>query len=1048
MAELTEDYLVEQPAVNWLKDLGYSYIHGSELSPENGERDSYRQVILKKRFIDAVKKFNPWLTQAQLKEVYRKVVDIEHPDFVMKSKIFYDMLINGVKITTREKGEERTRIVKLVDYENAENNEFLVAKQFTVEYQYQRELHRRPDAVVFINGLPLVVFEFKSFNANEVAKDAFYDHKTKMNDIPQFYVYAHVLVASDGLETRHGSKTSDWDRFFVWEGIFDDEDLAVKEIEDNRYEYILKPTSEKMTSLEVLLKGLFRKNHLAEYLQDFVFYEKSGESYEIKIAMFHQFYAVRKAVERTKKAVLEGKTPEERRIGVAWHTQGTGKSLEMLFYARKILKVKELENPLLLFITDRNNLDEQLYGVFSTLPIAKQVRSIKDLQRTITTTAGGIVLATIQKFGKRKAEEYPFLTDRRNIIIIADEAHRSQYKELAINLRKAIPNATFMGFTATPIELEDRSTTLVFGEHISVYSMDKARRHGVVVPIYYESRLSKLHLTNEFIDEEFDEISEPAIKDPLTKETLKKKYARLERLILAEDRLGKVAKDILEHFNNRVQEFKGKAIVVTISRKVAVRLFEEIKKQPNAPSVVVVMSGSKQRDPKEYWPHIRTKHETEELADNFKNPEKDPQMAIVVDMWLTGFDAPCLHTMYFDKPMKGHSLVQAIARVNRVFKDKPGGLIVDYIGIADNLRKSLAIYTFDTIRRTLLDINEVINQLEEKYDVVTSIFHGINYKGWKDLTPEQLSKLTTLAYDKISGDEEVKKKFVRYFVALKKLYALASPRPEAYEIKDEIIFLEMIKKMVVKYSTARIRDINRELEYEISHLISKSIAAKEPIDVFALMGKEKPDISIFDERFLAEFKNMEYRNYAAELLAKIIKDQLVVKMKVNPFRYRSLYEMLKGTIDRYNIKLMNTAEVIDELITIANEIKKAVEGGKKLELTEAELAFYDLLSSKEKFFENYEQVREVARKIIEELGHYTKVADWNRKEYLKAKIRAAVKNILMKAIDGRASYTEIEQLSVNVMAHAEIIYALQEDRFGALLGAPSFATGETSLGAP
>ena len=368
------------------------------------------------------------------------------------------------------------------------------------------------------------------------------------------------------------------------------------------------------------------------------------------------------------RAVLGGETPEERRIGVAWHTQGTGKSLEMLFYARKILKVKELENPILLFITDRNNLDDQLHGVFSALPIAKQVNTIRDLQRTIKTTAGGIIFATIQKFGKKKAEEYPFLTDRRNIIIIADEAHRSQYKELAMNLRRAIPNASFMGFTATPIELEDRSTTLVFGDHISVYSMDKAIRHGVVVPIYYEARLSELHLTNEFIDEEFEKISESIVKDPLTKAVLKKKYARLERLILAKGRLEKVAKDIVDHFNKRVQELHGKAIVVTISRKVAVKLYEEIKKLPNAPSLVVVMSGNKQRDPKEFWPHIRTKHEMKELADNFRNPETDPQMAIVVEMWLTGFDASCLHTMYFDAPMKDHSLVQAMARVNRVFK--------------------------------------------------------------------------------------------------------------------------------------------------------------------------------------------------------------------------------------------------------------------------------------------------------------------------------------------------------------------------------------------
>ena len=1021
MAELTEDYMVEKPAINWLKELEYSYIHGSNLSPENGERESYRQVVLKKRFIEAIKRLNPWLTDILADKVYKKVIELDHPDFVMKSKLFYEMLLYGAKIKVRGKGEERTKIVKLVDFENSQNNELLASNQFTVEYQYQKDYYNRPDLIVFINGLPIAVFEFKSFNANETSKDAFDDHKYKMQDIPQLYAYAQILVVSDGLETLYGSPTSDWDRFFVWEGIFDDEDLEEKEIEENRHYYIFKPTGQEMTSLEVLLKGLFRKEHFVEYLHDFIFYEKSGESYEKKIAMFHQFYVVRKAIERTKEAVLDGKTPEERRIGVVWHTQGTGKSLTMLFYARKILKVKELNNPLLLFITDRRNLDEQLFGIFAGIPIVKQAKSIKDLQKIIKTAAGGIVFATIQKFGKRRAEEYPFLTNRENIIVIADEAHRSQYRDLAVNLRRAIPNASFMGFTATPIELQDRSTTLVFGDHISIYSMDKAKRHKVVVDIYYEARLSELHLTNEFIDEEVEEISE--FMDPEAKEALKRKYARLEKLIMAEDRLEKVSKDIVEHFNKRVEELKGKAIVATISRKCAVKLFEKIKKQADAPSIAVVMSGNKQRDPEEFLPHIRKKHEIEDLKNSFKNPDTDPQMAIVIDMWLTGFDVPCLHTMYFDKPMKGHSLVQAIARVNRVFKDKPGGLIIDYIGIADDLRKSLSIYTLDTVREILLDIEEVISHLKEKHDIVSSLFHGLEHKGWIHFSPEELSRLTTKAYDRISKDEETKKRFVRNFVALKKLYALASPHPESSRIKDDIRFFEMLKKMVVKYSTERIRDISRDLEYEMSHLISKSITAEEPIDVFSLMGKDKPDISIFDEKFLAQFRDMEHKNYAADLLAKIIKDQLIVKMTVNPVRFRSLYEMLKNIIDKYNIKLLDTVEVIEELINIANEIKKAVDEGKKLKLSEEELAFYDLLASREKFFVNYQEIEEVAKEIVKELGYYIKVTDWNKKELIKAKIKAAVKNVLIRVVAERVSYKEIELLSTEVFNHAEALYA-------------------------
>lgn len=1024
-AELSEDYLVERSAIDLIKELKYSYVHGSDLSPEKEERESYRQVILKKRFIESIKKLNPWINNIIAEQVYKKITEIEHPDFIIKSKLFYEMLVGGVKINLREKGKEKTKLVKIIDFENPEENEFLVANQLTIEYQYQSNLYRKPDIVVFVNGIPLAIFELKSFNANETAKDAYYDHKIKMPDIPQLYVFAQILVASDGLETKYGSTTSDWDRFFLWEGINDDADLIAKGSEETPLYYVHKETGKEMTSLEVLIKGLFNKDRFIDYLEDFIFYEKSGETFDKKIAMFHQFYVVRKAVKLTINSVLclnkDSEGNLDKRIGVVWHTQGTGKSLTMLFYARKVLKIKELEYPILLFLTDRNNLDEQLSGIFSDLPIAKRAQNIKDLQKTIGTMSGGIIFATIQKFGKRKIEEYPHLTDRHNIIVIADEAHRSQYRELAMNLRKAIPNASFMGFTATPIELEDRSTTLVFGSHISVYSMEKARRHGVVVPIYYEARLSKLHLTNEFIDEEFEDISE--FVEPEAKEALKKKYAKIERLIMAEKRIKEIAEDIVTHFNKRVNEFKGKAIVVTISRKAAIKLYKEIKKLPNAPSVVVVMSGNKQRDPEDFKTHIRNKHELEDLAKNFKNPESGPEIAIVVDMWLTGFDVPCLHTMYMDKPMKGHSLVQAIARVNRVFQDKPGGLIVDYIGIADDLRKSLSIYTLEAIKEVFLDINEVIKHLKEKYDIVTSLFHGINYKGWEKLSPNELAKLTTLTYERISRNDEIKKRFIRNYVALKKLYALASPHPEAFKIKNDIRFFEMIKKMVVKYSTARIREINRDLEYEISHLISKSIAAEEPIDVFSLMGVEKPDISIFDEKFLSQFRNMKYKNYAAELLSKIIKDQLIVKMKVNPFRYRSLYEMLTKIIDKYNIKLIDTAEIIEELIKIAHEIKKATKEGKDLNLSEEELAFYDLLCSRHKVFEDYEEIEKIAREIVKELGYYIKVADWNRKEYLKAKIRTAVKNVLIRFIDARISYRELEQISMDVVNHAEMIYA-------------------------
>ncbi|WP_333783956.1 type I restriction endonuclease subunit R [Thermocrinis sp.] len=1014
---LTEDYLVEQPAIKWFKEIGYSYIHGSELIPDKGERESYRHCVLKNRLTQAIKRINPWLTDNLAEEVYKKIIELDHPDFAIKSKLFYDLLTGGVKLTFREGAEERTRPVKLIDFENIENNEFLLANQFKVEYQYEKGQHRVPDLVVFINGLPVAVFELKSFNAEETAKDAFLDHQRKIKDIPQLYVYSQIIVASDGYETKYGSPTSDWERFFVWEGILSDDDIKVEEVADGYYRYFYN--NRELTSLELLIKGLFRKEHLTEFLNDFVFYEKEGETYKKKIASYHQFYTVKKAVVKTVKCVLEGKTPEEKRIGVVWHTQGSGKSLTMLFYARKVLKMRELENPLIIFITDRNSLDEQLYKLFSQFPIAKQAESIKDLQETVKTSAGGILFTTIQKFGRKKAEEYPLLTERKNIIIVADEAHRSQYRELAQNLRKAIPNASFMGFTATPIELQDRDTYLVFGEPISVYPMDKALRHRVIVPIYYEPRLAELHLTNEFIDEEFEELSEGL--EPELKESLKRKYARIEELVLSPERLKKIAKDIVEHFNKRTETLEGKGMVVVISRKVAVELYKAIKSIPDAPSIEVIMSGNKKKDPEDYHPFIRNKDQLEEILNNFKNPEKDPKIVIVVDMLLTGFDVPCLHTMYIDKPMKNHNLMQAIARVNRVFKDKPAGLIVDYIGIADDLRKSLSQYTISAINQVLTNINEVIDVLKEKYDIVSSMFYGLNYQNWTELTPEELAQLTVSAYN-LLNDEKLKRSFIKNYIALKKAYALASPHPETIKIKNDIKFFEMIKKMIVKYKVPSRKEISKELEYEISQLISKSISAEEPVDIFSLLKKDKPDISILDDELLSNISSLTQKNYATDLLMKLIKDELKVKLRVNPIRYKSLYERLQKLIERHNVKLITTVDVINELIEIAKEIKKKLNEGKELDLTEEEVAFYDMLL-KEGVFKNKEEIIYVVKEIKKQLGYFVKIVDWHKKESLRARIKVAIKEILFKVLEERVEYEKIDQITSEIYEHIEKLYA-------------------------
>ncbi len=1023
MAQLDEKYMVENHVINVLKSLNYEHIHGSELIPETGERESYRDVILKKRFIKSIKRLNAWLNDELAEIVYQMVSKIDHPDPVTRGKMFYDMLISGVKLTIKDNNEERTRIVKLIDFSNPENNEFLAGNQFEVEYYYEHGRFRIPDLVVFINGIPVAVFEFKGFNSGDTAKDAFNDHKTKMKDIPQLYQYSQILVAGDGLETKYGSPTSDWERFFVWEGIESDDDVEVIEFEEEYGKHAIYRWRDKdLTSLDVLLLGLFNKKRLLEFIEDFIIYDKSGKSLTKIVATYYQFYTVRKAVDRTIQAVIYGRNPEERRIGVVWHTQGSGKSLTMLFYAKKVIKIPELDYPLLIFLTDRRELDEQLYGVFANVfPIAKHVETIDDLHNTVRETRGGIIFATIQKFGRKsKEEEYPLLTERKNIVIIADEAHRSHYRQLAENLRRAIPNASFLGFTATPVDYEDRSTTLVFGDYISVYSIEKARRHGVVVPIYYESRLSELHLTNEFIDLEFEEISERVVADPEEKESIKRAFAKLERIMLTEKYIRSVARDLVEHFNRRIEEFDGKAMVVTISRKVAVELYKRIIEQPNAPKVAVVISGNKSRDPEEFHEHIRTGKQLKELADKFKDPDSELKMVIVVDMWLTGFDVPCLHTMYFWKPMKNHSLVQAIARVNRVFKDKSGGLIVDYIGIADDLRKSLSKYALEQIRETLTNINEVIALLREKHDILCSYFAGLNFRSWKEMGSEELSRLTAQAYERIAREEETKKKFVKNFVTLKKLYMLASPHPDAIAIKDDLAFFEMIKKMIVKYSVRRKSEIARELEGEITKLISKSIVAKEPVDVLDLLKKEKPEISILSEEFLKELENLEYKNLAADLLLKILYDRIKVRMKVNPWKFKSLYEMLNELIEKHNAKIIEISEMISRLVEIAREVRKAEEEGKQLNMSEEEYAFYSLLLSYPNLpIRERERIEEIARELADRLSGYVKISEWKRKEYIKARIKAEVKRVLMRK--GIKDYSIINELSKLIVDHAAVM---------------------------
>ncbi len=942
---------------------------------------------------------NPYLTDSEAEEVYKRVLDLESPDWNVKMVNFYRYLTEGVKINyTDYRGELQSKLVRLIDFDNPLNNDFLISNQFEVEFQYSQGLKRRPDFVAFVNGLPLAVGEIKSLAEGQNFEDAYKDHQDKKKDVPQLYVYSQALVISDGYITKVGSPTSGLERFFFWEGIETDDD--VKPSLGSRDSFLFTYKGKELTSLEVLIRGLFEWERFIDYLRDFIVHEKSSGGYIKKIAMYHQFYAVRKAIEETKRAI-SSKKPEDKRIGVVWHTQGSGKSLTMLFYTKKALR--ELNNPLIVFITDRRELDQQLHDTFSQhLGSVEKAESIKDLKEKLQTSKGGILFVTIQKFSKKLGELKP-LNEREDIIVVADEAHRSQYRKLAQNMRRVIPKASFIGFTATPIELSDRSTTVVFGNYISVYPMDIARRHGVVVPIMYESRLSRLHLTNEFIEEEFEELEEET-----TDEQKKKLLMKLERIILsAEDRLQKIARDIVEHFNERNKEYRGKGLIVTLTRKVAVKLYDEIKNIPNAPTVAVVISGSRSRDEEIFHPHIRSKRELEALANDFKDPDKDPKLVIVVDMWLTGFDVPPLHVMYVDKPMKGHTLFQAIARVNRVYPGKPAGLIVDYVGITDDLAKALSIYATEVIEETVTDIGKVVEEMKEKYDIVSSMLSGITFD-----RNDQISLIK--AYERISFSEETKKSFIKNTTYLEKLYKIACHHPEAIKIEDHVEFFSRVKRMLISTGAGRRKGSYEEIEREFHELISQSIVADEPVDVFSFLGKDKAEITVFDEEFIRKLRSSQYKNFAADVLSKILSDQLKVLISRNPRRYKKLMEKLKEVLDRYHSRILKSVEVLEELVKMTEELKTLYLEERNISSNHLEVVIYDFLSD---FIKDQELLKDSSHALRRELEGIVNKPYW----FTIPELRSRVRNIVKRNLRDKASYAQAKRISEKLLEYLETV---------------------------
>ncbi|WP_022852665.1 type I restriction endonuclease subunit R [Thermodesulfatator atlanticus] len=1026
--------LLENTVLSWFENLGYQILHGigsphpqplsqRERGTDNkrvslgeggdiAERDSCSEVVLEERLREAVYRLNSNVSVQALEDAIRKVLHPDSPDLILNNRAFHRMLVDGVEVEVLKDGEVRGERVVLVDFENPENNDWLVVNQFTVQ---EGQNIRRPDVVVFLNGLPIAVIELKN-PADEEATiwTAFNQLQTYKQEIPSLFVYNELLIISDGLSARLGSLTAGREWFLPWRTI-DGQELAPK----------------TQLQLEVLIKGVFRKDFLLDLIRHFIVFEENRKGLVKKVAAYHQFHAARKAAQKT----LEAASPRgDRRGGVIWHTQGSGKSLTMLFFAGKLIRHPALKNPTIVVITDRNDLDDQLFSQFSRGHELLRQRPLKaesreHLKELLRRASGGVIFTTIQKFSphprplsqrergeagskslslRERGEKvgFPLLSDRENIIVIADEAHRSHYGFIdgfARHLRDALPNATFVGFTGTPVEFGDRNTRAVFGDYIDIYDVLQAVEDGATVPIYYESRLAKLELPEELkpkIDEEFEKVTEE--EELEQKEKLKTKWAQLETIVGAKRRLEVIARDLVEHFESRLSAMVGKAMVVCMSRRICVDLYNEIiKLRPEWHSeddekgvIKVVMTGSA-KDPSDWQPHIRNKARRERLAERFKDPNDPLKIVIVRDMWLTGFDVPCLHTMYIDKPMQGHNLMQAIARVNRVFRDKPGGLVVDYIGIADSLKRALATYTAGGGRgEPAVDQDEAVAIMLEKYEICRDIFHGFDYRRALLAKPEERLKILREAADFVA-DPKRKDAFIKSVTELSKAFALAVPREEALKIRDEVAFFQSVKAALVKITRSG-RTIS-DKEFAIRQIVSSALVPKGVIDLFEAAGLKKPDISILSDEFLAEVRNLPQKNLAVELLRKLINDEIKVRRRKNLVQARKFSELLEKTIRRYHNRAISTIEVIEELIKLAKEMREAYRRGEKLGLSEEELAFYDALETNDSAVKvlGDETLRKLARELVKTVRQNVTI-DWTVRESARAKLRVMVKRLLRK----------------------------------------------------
>ena len=1036
MIHLTES-TVENVAMEWLNGLGWRVLHSSDLGPDgsHAERGDYSAVVLEQRLRTSLARLNPGLPAPAVEDAFHRLIQPEGATLESRNRAFHRMAIDGVNVEYRKAANAiQGAQARVVDFDDPDGNDWLAVRQFTVVENGRK---RRPDIVLFINGLPIGVIELKNpADKDATLQTAWRQFQTYKTEIQSLFTFNAALVVSDGVEARVGTLTAGWEWLKPWRTITG--------------KPLAKP---QMTQLQVMLEGIFDPARFLTLVRDFILFEDDGSgALTKKMAGYHQLHAVDVAVVETLRAAElqrqaggsinlseqheSGKKPGDRRIGVVWHTQGSGKSLTMAFYAGRIIREPAMENPTLVVLTDRNDLDDQLFTTFSRCrellrqpPV--QAKSRADLRTRLAVKSGGVVFTTIQKFfPEEKGDRHPLLSDRRNIVVIADEAHRSQYDFIdgfARHIRDALPNASFVGFTGTPIELKDANTRAVFGDYISIYDIQRAVEDRATVPIYYESRLAKLELDEvekPNIDPGFEEVTEG--EELERKERLKTKWAQLEAIVGAENRIALVAQDIVDHFEKRLETMDGKALVVCMSRRICIDLYRQLvhlrpeweQQNDDKGQIKVVITGAAS-DPHDWQPHIRQKSRREALAKRFRDPDDPLRVVLVRDMWLTGFDAPSLHTMYVDKPMRGHGLMQAVARVNRVFRDKPGGLVVDYLGLAHELKRAVETYTESGGKgEVMLDQEQAVALMLEKYEVCRGMFHGFDYGPWINGGPAERLSLLPAAQEHILAQENGKDRFLQAVRELTQAFALAVPHGEAIRIRDDVGFFQAVRSVLAKRAEGNVKP-EEDLDHAIRQIVSRSVASEGVLDIFTAAGLDRPDISILSEEFLAEVQGMPQRNLAVDLLEKLLKGEVAARRHKNVVQARSFAEMLERTLLRYRNRAIEAAQVIEELIGLARELREANARGEKLGLSEDELAFYDALETNDSavLVLGDEALRNIARELVSIVRENVTI-DWTLREKVRANLRRLVKRVLRQH---KYPPDKQEKATQTVLEQAEIL---------------------------